>query len=131
MQLFVNLAITDLPATKTFFEGLGFAFHPQFSDEKALCMIINEHAYYMLLTEPFFQSFTNKKIADLETSVEAFHAISVESRGEVDTFVDKALSLGATPDGQPPEDHGFMYGRNFRDLDGHVWNVFWMDPAQG
>jgi len=128
MNLFVNLPVKDLAKTKAFFEELGFVFNPQFTDENAACMVINDDTYFMLLTEPFFLSFTKKTLTDTSTSLEVMNAISVNSRDEVNAFVDKAMTLGVT-EGNDPQDHGFMYSRSFQDLDGHIWEVSWMDPA--
>ena len=126
--IFVNLAVRDIQATTTFFGKLGFEFNKRFTDANNACMIINETASVMLLSTAFFQGFTKKKICDTSTQSEALLAVSVDSRPEVDTFVDKALALGGTP-ALPPQDHGFMYVRTFYDLDGHHWEVAWMDPA--
>jgi predicted lactoylglutathione lyase len=127
-KLFVNLPVRDLEATKAFFAKLGFEFNPQFTDEKAACMIFSEDAYAMLLVEPFFQGFTKQAIADTRTHTEAILAFSVDSRAEVDRVADAALASGGRPAGDP-QDHGFMYYRTFYDLDGHHWEVMWMDPA--
>lgn len=129
MNIFVNLSVKDLPKTKEFFAGLGFKFNAQFTDDNAACMIVNDTAYYMLLTEPFFKGFIQKEIADTSKVAEAINAVSVDSREEVDQFADKALSLGAAKSSDA-QDHGFMYSRSFQDLDGHLWEVFWMDPNQ-
>ncbi len=128
MKLFVNLPIKDLGKTRAFFGELGFTFDENFSDERGVCMQINPDTYYMLLTEPFFQSFTDKKIADSKSTVECYNALSAESRADVDRLVDKAMDLGATL-GQKPEEYDFMYSRSFRDLDGHEWSFCWMDPS--
>jgi uncharacterized protein len=127
-MLFPNLAVKDLERTKTFFGALGFAFNPQFTDQNAACMIVNEQAFVMLLREDFFRGFTTRKIADTSTHTEAFLAFSCESREEVTRMVEIALANGGSP-AQPPQDHGFMFGWSFYDPDGHHWEPFWMDPA--
>jgi len=126
-QIFVNLPVKDLDKSKAFFSHLGYSFNPQFTDQNAACMVISEHIYAMLLTEPFFQGFTKKAIADAHTSKEVLICLSCESRAEVDTLVKKALEAGG---GNPiePQDHGFMYYHGFEDLDGHHWEVMYMDP---
>jgi predicted lactoylglutathione lyase len=91
-------------------------------------MVIAEDIYAMLLVEPFFQTFTNKRIADARESTEVLVCLSCESRAEVDELVRKALAAGGTTP-RPPQDHGFMYGHAFEDPDGHVWELMWMDPA--
>lgn len=127
-ELFVNIAVRDLEKSKVFFTALGFTFNAQFTDEKAACMIVSDKAYFMLLTEPFFQGFTKRKQADTSTHTEAMFAISCESKAEVDQMVRKAIDNGGSP-AVDPMDHGFMYNWSFYDLDGHHWEVLWMDPA--
>lgn len=126
-KLFVSLPIKDLDRSVAFFKALGFTFNPRFTDGNAACLLIGEHAYAMLLVEPFFKTFTEKKICDTATHVEGAFGLSCESRAEVDTLVTKAVAAGGKEVG-PPQDHGFMYGRSFEDLDGHHWEVIWMDP---
>jgi predicted lactoylglutathione lyase len=127
-KLFVNIAVRDLQKSMEFFRGLGFTFNPQFTDEKAACMVLSEDAYFMLLTEPFFRGFTKLEPADTSKTTEAMFAISCESRAEVDQLVRKAIDAGGRP-ALDPMDHGFMYNWSFYDLDGHHWEVLWMDPA--
>jgi uncharacterized protein len=127
-KLFLNLPVKDLERSMAFFKALGFGFNPQFTDDKAACMIINEEAYVMLLNESFFKTFTKKDIANTATQTEAICALSCTSRAEVDELVKKALGADGRP-AQPPVDHGFMYFHSFYDLDGHHWEVLWMDPA--
>jgi predicted lactoylglutathione lyase len=126
-QIYVNLAVRDLEASKRFFNKLGFEFNPQFTDEKAACMIINQDAYVMLLQEPFFMTFTKRKICDTSTQTEGLFALSCDSRKEVDQMVNTAIGQGGKP-AMDPQDHGFMYSSSFYDLDGHHWEVLWMDP---
>lgn len=127
-MLFVNLAVQDLVRTKAFFAALGFTFNPQFTDDNAACMVVNDQALVMLLARPFFQGFTSRAICDSTTHAEGLYGVSCTSRAEVDSLMDKALAAGAT-DANKVQDHGFMYGRAFFDLDGHHWEVMWMDPA--
>lgn len=127
-KLFVNLAVHDLKKSMEFFSALGFNFNPQFTDEKAACMIVNDDAYFMLLTEPFFRSFATHEPCDTRTHNEALLALSCASRAEVDDMVKKAIAAGGRH-AKDPQDHGFMYGWSFLDLDGHHWEVLWMDPA--
>lgn len=126
-KLFLNLAVRDLARAKEFFAKLGFTYNPQFTDEKAACMVLSEEAFVMLLAEPFFKTFTKKEICDTRTHTEGMFALSCTSREEVDDLVKRALEAGGTP-AMEPQDHGFMYGWSFYDLDGHHWEVFWMDP---
>src|SRR5690242_17882514 len=127
-MIFVNLPVNDLDASKTFFTDLGYTINPQFSDEKAASVVISDTIVAMLLTKPFYATFTEKEIADASKTSEVLVALSAESREKVDELVDKALASGATPSGRT-QDLGFMYGRAFDDLDGHTWEVIWMDPA--
>jgi predicted lactoylglutathione lyase len=126
-QIFVNLAVRDLNKSMGFFSTLGFAFNPQFTDEKAACMIVSDDAFVMLLTEPFFKTFTKREPCDTTRHTEGLYGLSCNSRAEVDEIVQKAIAAGGSP-AMDPQDHGFMYGSSFYDLDGHHWEVFWMDP---
>ena len=127
-QLFVNLPVENLDRTIAFFTALGFGFNPKFTDENATCLVISEHIQVMLLTKPFFAGFTKKPIADARAATETLLALSCDSREEVDALVAKAVAAGAAA---PIEikDHGFMYQHGFEDLDGHQWEVFWMDES--
>ena len=127
-KIFVNLAVKDLDRAVEFFTRLGFSFDPRFTDEQATCMIVSEDAFVMLLVEDRFKDFTKKEIADATTHTEAVVAVSAESREDVDELAEKALAAGGTPANDPME-YGFMYGRSFHDPDGHLWEVFWMDPS--
>ncbi|HEV7825452.1 MAG TPA: VOC family protein [Mycobacteriales bacterium] len=127
-KIFVNLPVSDLAKSVDFFTRLGFEFNAQFTDEHATCMVISEDIFVMLLVEARFKDFTSKRICDTTTHTEAILALSAESRPGVDDLVDKALAAGAQPSNEPV-DHGFMYGRSFQDLDGHLWEVVWMDPS--
>ncbi len=128
-QIFVNLPVKDLNASIGFFTKLGFTFNQQFTDENATCMIIGENIYAMLLVEKFFKTFTEKSIADTQTSQEVILAISVASRSEVDQMIENAVSAGGI-EPHPAKDHGWMYYRDFEDLDGHHWEVLHMDETQ-
>jgi predicted lactoylglutathione lyase len=127
-MIFVNLPVQDLDASVDFFTKLGFTFNQQFTDENATCMVVSDQACVMLLVRRFFGTFTTKAVADASSATEVVLAVSAESREEVDTLVDQALALGGSPT-TDPQDEGFMYGRSFYDLDGHAWEVIWMDPA--
>ena len=128
-QIFVNLPVRELPRSVAFFTALGFRFNPQFTNEKGTCMIVSEnHSYVMLLAQEFFQTFTPKPVADASRSTEVLLCLSCESRAEVEAQVAKAVGAGgSTP--TEAKDHGFMYQHGFQDPDGHVWEVFHMDPS--
>src|SRR5262249_47737041 len=126
-KIFVNLAVQDLKRSKEFFSKLGFEFNPQFTDDRAACMVLSEDGFVMLLAEQFFRTFTRKPLCDTANHNEALLALSCESRSEVDALVRKAVANGGTH-AMPPQDHGFMYAWSFYDLDGHHWEVLWMDP---
>jgi uncharacterized protein len=125
-KLFVNLAVKDLPKTMEFFKELGFKYNAQFTDDNAACMIINEDAYAMLLVEEFFKGFTKKELVDAHKSTEVLCALMKDSKEQVNEMYDKALAMGAT-EARETQDMGFMYSRAFSDLDGHIWEVGWMD----
>jgi predicted lactoylglutathione lyase len=127
-KIFVNVPVKDLEKSKAFFGKLGYTFNQQFSDDTAACMVISEDIYCMLLTEPKFKQFTSKPIADATKVTEVLIALSAESRDKVNHVVDTALEAGAT-EAREPMDYGFMFARAFNDLDGHIWEIVWMDPA--
>jgi len=127
-KIFVNLAVKDLPKAKTFFAVLGYSFNPQFSNDVAACMVINDSIYVMLLTEPFFKKFTSKELVDAKKSTEVLVCLSAESRAAVDDMVRKAVAAGGRVYNEP-QDHGFMYGHGFEDLDGHLWELSFMEPS--
>lgn len=127
-KIFVNLPVKELNRSKGFFENLGFTFNPQFTDDTAACMVISNDIYAMLLTHDKFREFTKKEISDSSKTAEVILALSADNKEKVIETVDKAIQAGATePIG--PKDYGFMYQRSFQDLDGHLWEVIWMDPS--
>jgi predicted lactoylglutathione lyase len=127
-KIFVNLPVRDLKRSVEFFTRLGFSFNKQFTDDSATCMILSEEAYVMLLVEPRFRDFAKKPISDARTSTQGIFALSADSRAEVDELVKTAIAAGGTHAANPM-DHGFMYGWSFFDVDGHHWEVMWMDPS--
>lgn len=127
-KLFVNIPVADVQRSITFFEHLGFTFNPQFTDASSAAMLVGEDAYFMLLNEERFNSFSKRPRGDRATETNMLLALSAESRAEVDAMVHKAIAAGGTH-AADTQDHGFMYGWSFRDLDGYHWEVFWMDPS--
>lgn len=127
-MLFVNLPIANAAASRKFFDHLGFSFNDQFCDENTLCMVINEQSWVMMLEEERFRGFIADDITDTSKNREVLLCVSADSREGVDELADAALAAGGV-DWMPAQELGFMYGRSFRDLDGHVWEVSWMDPA--
>ena len=125
-KIFVNLPIKNMESSQAFFKSLGFSFNPQFTNDKGACMVVSEDIFVMLLVEPFFQTFTKKTIADATATTEAIICLSCDSRAEVDELVKKALAAGGTAP-NPVQDHGFMYGHGFTDLDGHIFELVYMD----
>ncbi len=126
-QIFVNLPVKDLDKSKKFFTDIGFTINPQFTDEKAACVVISEDIYAMILREEFFKTFIpNKEIADSTKSTEVLVALSADSKEKVNELADKALAAGASKL-REPDDYGFMYSRSFQDPDGHIWEVVYMD----
>jgi uncharacterized protein len=124
-QIFVNLACRDLPRAKTFFEALGYSFDPNFTNEHGACMVLGPQLHAMLLTQPFFQTFTRKAVVDSQAATEVMVCLSCSSRADVDTLVAKAVAAGGHAP-RPAQDHGFMYQHSFEDLDGHIWELVHM-----
>lgn len=132
-QVFINLPIKDMARSKAFFTSLGYSFNPQFTNDQGACLVISDTIYVMLLVESFFKTFTRKAVADAAKTTEVLVCLSCESRAQVDALVAKAKAAGAAVP-NPVQDHGFMYGHGFEDLDGHLWELAYMDmsavPAQ-
>jgi predicted lactoylglutathione lyase len=127
-KIFVNLPVKSLKKSVDFFTQLGFRFNPKFTDDTATCMIITDDIYAMLLIHDKFKDFTPKTIANAHASTEVLIALSFDNRTKVDELVNKAIAAGGT-EARAPMDHGFMFTRSFNDPDGHIWEIFWMDPA--
>ncbi|MBV9833969.1 MAG: lactoylglutathione lyase [Alphaproteobacteria bacterium] len=127
-MIFVNLPVKDLPKSMALYAAMGFTNNPQFTDATAACMVWSEAIYVMLLTHDKWKTFTKRPIPAAGSSEAAF-ALTFDSRDAVDAICKAAAGQGGTADINPPQDHGFMYQRSFADLDGHVWEPFWMDPA--
>jgi uncharacterized protein len=127
-KIFVNLPVKDLDRSKAFFAKLGYTFNPQFTDETAASMVISDDIYAMLITHARFADFTPKAIADSDKTTEVLVALSCESREEVARVYETAIAAGAT-EAKPAQDYSFMVVRSFNDLDGHIWEYMWMDPA--
>lgn len=124
--IFLNLPVADLAAATAFYEAIGATKNPQFSDDTAACMVFSETIHVMLLTHDKFRQFTPKAIADARATSEVLICISADSRAEVDAITGKALAAGGR-EPREAQDYGFMYGRSFEDLDGHIWEPMWMD----
>jgi uncharacterized protein len=127
-DIFVNLAVKDLKKTMAFFSELGFKYNPMFTNEYAACMILNEQANVMFLTESFFKTFTKKEVADAHKTTEVLISISAKNRDGVNEFMEKALAMNAI-EVREPQEFEYMYMRSFSDLDGHIWEVGWLDVA--
>ncbi|MDB5423082.1 MAG: putative lactoylglutathione lyase [Phenylobacterium sp.] len=127
-MIFVNLPVKDVQASRRFFGALGFTFNEQFSSENTAAMVIEENIVAMLLEHARFRDFIKGDIGDPAKGVEVLTCLSAGSRAEVEETYAKAIGAGGKA-WMPPQDHGFMYGVSFQDLDGHVWEVMWMDPA--
>ncbi len=128
-MIFINLPITDLTRSTAFYEALGGTKNPKFSDETSACMVFSETIHAMLLTHDKYRYFTSRPIADAHATSAALIALTVDNRGEVDATIDRAVASGGRADPNPKQDHGFMFGRSVQDPDGHVWEIFWMEPA--
>jgi uncharacterized protein len=127
-KLFVNIPVADVQRSIVFFEALGFTFNVQFTDASATAMLVGQDAYFMLLQQERFRTFTRLPVGDPHNHTTALFALGVASREEVDEMVHRAVAAGGAH-AVDPQDHGFMYGWSFLDLDGHHWEVFWMDPS--
>jgi uncharacterized protein len=127
-KIFVNLPVRDLPKSMAFFQALGFRFNPQFTDDTAACMVISDDIYAMLLTHAKFKEFTPKTICDATQSTEVLIALSRASRHDVSDLVSKAVAAGGTTYAEA-KDYGFMYQHGFQDLDGHIWELIFMEPS--
>lgn len=127
-QIFVNLPVKNLEASISFFTKLGYTFNPQFTDETATCMIVSETIFVMLLTEEKFQSFTPKPIADAKKFTEVLICLSCESKEAVHEMVKKAVAAGGTIYADA-KDYGFMVQHGYQDLDGHMWELAYLDMS--
>ncbi len=128
-KIFINLPVKNLGKSISFFTNLGFTFNPQFTDEKAGCMVISENIFAMLLTELYFQTFTKKQVADAKATTEVLITLDADSKEGLQQLIEKAKGSGATIYNEP-QDHGWMYQHGFADLDGHQWEIAYMDIAQ-
>ena len=128
MKVYVNLPVKNLEKSKEFFSKLNFEFNEKFTDEKCGCMIVGGDNYVMLLTEEFFRTFTGKELSDATKATEVIVALEVENREQVDALFNKAIEAGATKNVEPMQEK-FMHQQNFQDLDGHIWEVFYMDES--
>jgi uncharacterized protein len=124
-QIFVNLPIADMAKSQAFFKALGYSFNPDFTNEQGAALVLGENLFAMLLVHDFFKTFTGKPVADAMQSTEVLVCLACDSREQVDTLVAKAVAAGGKAPRQP-QDHGFMYGHGFEDLDGHIWELVHM-----
>jgi predicted lactoylglutathione lyase len=127
-KIFINLPVKDLERSKAFFSGLGYSFNPQFTDDKAACMVVSEHIYVMMLVESYFKTFTKKEVNDAHLATEVLLALDAASREEVQQTITKATGLGGSIYAEP-QDYGWMYQHSFADPDGHQWEIVYMDAA--
>lgn len=128
-MIFVNLPVTDLANSIAFYTAIGGSKNPQFSDDTAACMVLSETIHVMLLTHAKYSSFTARPIADAHATSAGLFALTFDSRDEVNAILERAVAAGGLADPNPPQDLGFMFSRSAQDPDGHVWEIFWMDPA--
>lgn len=127
--VYINLPVENVEQSRAFFSGLGFAINEQFSNSEAACVAIADNIFIMLLNKSFFSGFTSKPISDAHKVTEVLNCLSCESRERVDDLVRRAVSLGGKVNGEA-KDHGFMYGHSFEDLDGHIWELVYMQPSE-
>jgi uncharacterized protein len=128
-KIFINLPVADLQKAMTFYTTIGFTNNPQFTDETAACMVLTEEIYVMLLSHPKFKEFTKKEIGNAFTTASVINSISVDSVEEVNLMSNQALNAGGKETNEP-KDYGFMQQRSFQDLDGHLWEVLYMDTTK-
>lgn len=128
-MIFVNLPVSDLGQARRFLEALGAVNEPRFTDDTAACMTFTDSIHVMILTHEKFSQFTPRPIADAKAGSEVLLCLSADSREQVDSFIERAVTAGGTADPSPKQDYGVMYGRSVADADGHIWEVMWMDPA--
>ena len=128
-MIFVNLPVSDLPASRRFLEALDAVNEPKFTDDTAACMRLSDSIFVMLLTRDKFATFTPRPISDANAGTEVLLCLSADSRESVDSTVERAVAAGGTADPAPKQDYGVMYGRSVADPDGHIWEIMWMDPA--
>lgn len=128
VNIYINLPVADLPKATAFYEAIGFTKNPDFSDENASGMVYDETLSVMLLTHDFTKKFLpeHKRVADSHTTCEVLNAVQLDTKEAVDAFYEKAIAAWGKAT-IPTQDHGFMYGKDFEDLDGHIWEMFWMD----
>lgn len=126
-QIFVNLPVKDLQRSIAFFTALGYTFNLNYTNENATCMIVGDNIFVMLLVEKFFKTFISKEICDARKNTEVLLGLSCDNRAQVDEQIAKAVAAGATIP-REPQDLGFMYSQAFEDLDGHIWELFYMEP---
>ncbi|WP_162416635.1 VOC family protein [Cyclobacterium roseum] len=128
-MIFINLPVNDLPAAMEFYTRIGFTNNPHFTDQTAAGMVYSDTISVMLLTREKFQSFTSKSIADTRNQVQVLNALALASKEKVDEVTETALQAGGTIE-RSALDYGFMYCTSVNDLDGHIWEFFWMDPNE-
>jgi uncharacterized protein len=128
-MIFINLPVTDLSASTRFYEALGATRNPHFSNDNAACMMLSDTIGVMILTHGYYGNFTRRPIADAKATSQVLLALTVGERAEVDRVLASATAQGGRGDPNPAQDHGSMFSRSVEDPDGHVWEIFWMDPA--
>lgn len=128
-QIFINLPVKNLKQSMAFYDSIGFKNNPQFTDDTAACMVLSDSIFVMLLTHDKFRHFTPKTIIDARKTAGVINALAVGSNSELNEFMKKAIEAGAN-EYREPEDYGFMQQRSFEDLDGHNWEVFYMDMSK-
>lgn len=128
-KIFINLSIADLQKAMTFYTAIGFTNNPQFTDETAACMVLTDEIYVMLLSHPKFKEFSKKEIGNTFKTASVINSLSVDSVEEVNSIVDNAINAGGKETNEP-KDFGFMQQRSFEDLDGHLWEVLYMDVTK-
>lgn len=130
-QIYINLPVTDLTKATAFYEAIGFTKNEQFSDANASGLDYDANLKVMLLTHDFTKKFlpSDKLVADSHKTCQVLNALQFDTKSQVDDFFDKAIAAWGKPT-IPTQDHGFMYGKDFEDLDGHIREGFWMNANE-
>jgi uncharacterized protein len=128
-MIFVNLPARDLPASTAFYLALGGTLNPQFSGEQSSSIMFSDAIGVMLLTHDHYREFTQRPIGDARRESQAMIVLTADSKDAVNAMLAKAVGVGGRADPNPPQDHGFMYGRSVEDPDGYVWEIMWMNAA--
>ncbi len=126
-SIFLAMPVENVARSITFFEALGFRINPQFTNDESACVVISDNIFAMISNHEKYQSFSEKELPSKDAA-EVIFSLQCESTDEVKSIAEKAFAAGGRRVNDPT-DQGFMFSWGFEDLDGHLWDLFWMDPA--